>query len=118
MGYFEQPQVEFAAMRLASVAVCPRNKKAAEGFLRPKQVVVRKGQMNLTCTYCGYNSLRIVRDYTGAPYASCPRCYRANPFYRIPASARPADNDAVPSQTARATPSRGASRSATRSAAE
>jgi hypothetical protein len=95
----------------------PRNKKAAEGFLR-EAVVVRKGHMNLTCTYCGYNSLRIVRDYTGAPYASCPRCYRANPFYRTAASARRADNDAVSSQTARATPSRGASRFATGSAAE
>jgi hypothetical protein len=39
--------------------------------------------MNQTCSYCGYNCLRIVRDYTGAPYAACPRCYRANPFYRI-----------------------------------
>jgi hypothetical protein len=38
--------------------------------------------MNLICAYCGYNSLRVVRDYTGAPYATCPRCYRANPFYR------------------------------------
>jgi hypothetical protein len=48
--------------------------------------MVRKEHMNLTCTYCGYNSLRIVRDYTGAPYATCPRCYRANPFYRTAAS--------------------------------
>lgn len=74
--------------------------------------------MNLTCTYCGYNSLRIVRDYTGAPYASCPRCYRANPFYRTTASAPPADNDAVSSPTERAAPRRVASRRATGSAAE
>jgi len=37
----------------------------------------------MNCTYCGYNSLRVVNDYTGAPYATCPRCYRSTPFYRI-----------------------------------
>jgi hypothetical protein len=36
----------------------------------------------MICTYCGYTSLTIVRDYAGAPYATCPRCYRSNPFYR------------------------------------
>lgn len=39
--------------------------------------------MNHACTYCGYNSLTIVRDYTGAPYGLCPRCYRRDPFYRF-----------------------------------
>jgi hypothetical protein len=39
--------------------------------------------MSSICTYCGYNALHVVRDYTGAPYATCPRCHRANPFYRV-----------------------------------
>jgi hypothetical protein len=39
--------------------------------------------MKHACSYCGYNSLTIVRDYTGAPYATCPRCYRANLLYRV-----------------------------------
>jgi hypothetical protein len=39
--------------------------------------------MNHACTYCGYYSLTIVRDYTGAPYGLCPRCYRRDPFYRF-----------------------------------
>jgi len=39
--------------------------------------------MNSICTYCGHNALHIVRDYTGAPYATCSRCHRANPFDRI-----------------------------------
>ena len=39
--------------------------------------------MKLTCAYCGHHSLQLVRDYAGALYTRCPRCYRANPFYRL-----------------------------------
>jgi phage FluMu protein Com len=39
--------------------------------------------MKLTCAYCGHHSLQLVRDYAGALYTRCPRCYRTNPFYRL-----------------------------------
>ena len=39
--------------------------------------------MKLTCACCGHHSLQLVRDYAGALYTRCPRCYRANPFYRL-----------------------------------
>ena len=39
--------------------------------------------MNYSCTYCGFYSLTIVRDYTGAPYGLCQRCFRRDPFYRF-----------------------------------
>jgi len=57
----------------------------------------RKQHMN--CTYCGYNSLNIVRDYTGAPYATCPRCYRSTPFYRTNSLNPPIEKTAAASQT-------------------
>jgi hypothetical protein len=58
----------------------------------------------MNCTYCGYNSLRVVNDYTGAPYATCPRCYRSTPFYRISPSIPPIEKRAAPSQTGITTP--------------
>ncbi len=51
--------------------------------------------MNYACTYCGYCSLTIVRDYTGAPYGLCQRCYRRDPFYRFKPVSRPIDKTAA-----------------------
>ena len=59
--------------------------------------------MNHACSYCGYNSLNIVRDYTGAPYGMCPRCYRRDPFYRFKPVSRPIEKTALPAQTAQTT---------------
>jgi hypothetical protein len=49
----------------------------------------RKWKMKYACTYCGYHSLKIVRDYTGAPYGQCQRCYRRDPFYRFKPVSQP-----------------------------
>lgn len=46
-------------------------------------MVGRKHHMNHARTYCGYSNLTIMRDYTGAPHATCPRCYRADLLYRV-----------------------------------
>jgi hypothetical protein len=60
--------------------------------------------MGHSCTYCGYNSLRIVRDYTGAPYATCPRCYRANAHYRVNPQNSATEKKPAPKDTAGALP--------------
>ncbi len=51
--------------------------------------------MNYACTYCGYCNLTIVRDYTGAPYGLCQRCYRRDPFYRFKPVSRPIEKAAA-----------------------
>ena len=55
--------------------------------------------MNHACAYCGYSTVRVVRDYTGAPYATCPRCYRANLLYRVNSLHPSIEKNAVPTQT-------------------
>ncbi len=59
--------------------------------------------MNHACSYCGYYALNIVRDYTGAPYGMCPRCYRRDPFYRFKPVSRLIETTAFPTLTARTT---------------
>lgn len=53
--------------------------------------------MNYACTYCGYGNLTIVRDYTGAPYGLCQRCYRRDPFYRFKPVSRAIEKTAADS---------------------
>jgi len=58
----------------------------------------------MICANCGYNSLSIVRDYTGAPYVTCLRCYRSNPFYRISPLNPSIETNAAPPLTGITTP--------------
>ena len=58
----------------------------------------------MICTYCGYTSLAVVRDYTGALHVTCLRCYRSNPFYRISPLNPSIEKNAAPPQTGITTP--------------
>jgi len=63
-----------------------------------------KSNMRYSCTYCGFHSLTIVRDYTGAPYGLCQRCFRRDPFYRFKVRGRPNEKATADTQQRAALP--------------